>query len=77
MSDRGNRRRISDGGLIFITMMVTILLCALWVAASADAADTPHAGSTEQLRPGGSYACHEGNYALPGILAGARGGEKR
>jgi hypothetical protein len=23
------------------------------------------------------YACHEGNYALPGILAGAREGEKR
>ncbi|WP_161965718.1 hypothetical protein [Steroidobacter cummioxidans] len=22
------------------------------------------------------YACHEGNYALPGILAGAREGEK-
>ena len=21
------------------------------------------------------YACHEGNYALPGILAGARRGE--
>jgi hypothetical protein len=23
------------------------------------------------------YACHEGNYALPGILAGARGAEKK
>jgi hypothetical protein len=23
------------------------------------------------------YACHEGNYALPGILAGAREAEKR
>ena len=23
------------------------------------------------------YACHEGNYALPGILAGARAEEKR
>jgi hypothetical protein len=23
------------------------------------------------------YACHEGNYALPGILAGAREQEKR
>ena len=23
------------------------------------------------------YACHEGNYALPGILAGAREEEKR
>ncbi len=23
------------------------------------------------------YACHEGNYALPGILAGAREDEKR
>jgi hypothetical protein len=22
------------------------------------------------------YACHEGNYALPGILAGARAAEK-
>jgi hypothetical protein len=22
------------------------------------------------------YACHEGNYALPGILAGARADEK-
>ncbi|WP_157995499.1 hypothetical protein [Peristeroidobacter soli] len=42
MRDRGNRRRISDGGLIFITMMITILLCVLWVAASADAADAAH-----------------------------------
>jgi hypothetical protein len=23
------------------------------------------------------YACHEGNYALPGILAGARAEEKK
>ena len=23
------------------------------------------------------YACHEGNYALPGILAGARNAEKQ
>jgi len=23
------------------------------------------------------YACHEGNYALPGILAGAREAEKQ
>ena len=29
--------------------------------------------STEPLY---EYACHEGNYALPGILAGAREAEK-
>jgi hypothetical protein len=29
------------------------------------------------VRVGYEYACHEGNYSLPGILAGAREQEKR
>src|SRR5262245_55021195 len=39
MSERGSRRRLSDAGLFFVTLVVTVVLCALWVAASADAAD--------------------------------------
>jgi hypothetical protein len=35
MSERGGRRRISDGGLFLITVVVTVLLCALWVVAAA------------------------------------------
>ena len=37
-------------------------------------AEIPMRATKEQLY---EYACHEGNYALPGILAGAREGEKR
>jgi hypothetical protein len=39
MSERGSRRRLSDAGLFVVTLIVTILMCALWVAASAEAAD--------------------------------------
>ena len=37
-------------------------------------AEYPFYATNEQIY---EYACHEGNYALPGILAGAREDEKR
>jgi hypothetical protein len=37
-------------------------------------AEVPMRATKDQIF---EYACHEGNYALPGILAGAREGEKR
>jgi hypothetical protein len=36
MSERGGRRRMSDVGLFFVTVLITLLMCALWVAASTD-----------------------------------------
>jgi hypothetical protein len=35
MSERGTRRRLSDVGLFFVTLVITVVMCALWVAASA------------------------------------------
>jgi len=39
MSERHSRGRISDAGLFFLTVLITVAMCAIWVAASADTAE--------------------------------------
>ncbi len=41
MSERYSRGRISDAGLFFLTMLITVAMCAIWVAASADTTEPP------------------------------------
>lgn len=35
MSKRRSRGRLSDAGLFFLTLLITVAMCALWVAAWA------------------------------------------
>lgn len=39
MGERGTRRRLSDVGLFFVTLLITVVMCALWVAAFAESAE--------------------------------------
>jgi len=49
MSERGPRRRLSNAGLFLLTLLITVAMCALWVAVLAQAAEHPiHAAGDSQ-----------------------------
>jgi hypothetical protein len=49
MSERYSRGRLSDAGLFFLTMLITVAMCAIWVAASADTAEPSKTPRTTDL----------------------------
>ena len=80
-ASRGQRLVVGEGTVVserFTRLSATELLYA-WTVADPALFREPWRGETVWRRTPGrmfEYACHEGNYGLPGVLAGARREER-